>query len=197
MELREVIRRRRMVRAYSDEPLDPAVIDLMLEHALHAPSAGFSQGWAFLVLTEPEDRERFWATAFQQRTEAFRWPAVMRAPCIIVPLSHKEAYLDRYAEADKGVTDRGEAWWPAPYWDIDTGMASLLILLTAVDEGLGALFFGIVRDNQEGFRAAFGIPDAYAPIGAITVGHREEDEPSGSLRRGRRGLDEVVHRGRW
>jgi nitroreductase len=197
MELRDVIRRRRMVRAFREEPLDPDVVDRMLEHALHAPSAGFSQGWAFLVLTEPADRERFWASAFPQRTDAFAWPSLLRAPCLIVPLSHKDAYLDRYAEADKGWVDRDESRWPVPYWDIDTGMASLLILLTAVDEGLGALFFGIQPQNHDGFRTEFGVPTGYVPIGAIAVGHREPDELSGSLRRGRRPLDEVVHRGQW
>lgn len=197
MELREVVRRRRMVRAFTDEPVDPAVVDLMLEHALHAPSAGFSQGWAFLVLTEPEDRRRFWAASFPQRTDGFGWPAMFNAGCVIVPLSHKQAYLDRYAEPDKGRLDRDEAWWPAPYWDIDTGMASLLILLTATDEGLGALFFGIQRENVPGLRAAFGIPEPYSPIGAIAVGHRAPDTPSPSLQRGRRGQDEVVHRGHW
>ena len=50
MEFQEVVRRRRMVRDYSDEPVDPAVIDLALANAVRAPSAGFSQGWAFLVL---------------------------------------------------------------------------------------------------------------------------------------------------
>ena len=65
------------------------------------------------------------------------------APVVIVPLASKAAYLDRYALPDKGWTDRDEARWPVPYWDVDVGMASLLMLLTAVDEGLGACFFGI------------------------------------------------------
>ena len=186
-----------MVRSFSDEPVDPAVVDRMLEHALHAPSAGFSQGWAFVVLTEPGDRERFWGVSFPQRTGDFAWPGVLRAPCIVVPLSHKHAYLDRYAEADKGWTDRDESRWPVPYWDIDTGMASLLMLLTAVDEGLGALFFGIQPQNHAGMRSAFGIPDGYVPIGAIAVGHRQPDQLSSSLSRGRKQVDEVVHRGRW
>jgi len=84
-----------------------------------------------------------------------------------------------------------------PYWDIDTAMASMLILLTAVDEGLGALFFGIFDEHLDAFRAAFDVPDAFTPIGAIAVGHRAQDTPSASLRRGRRSLEEVVHRGRW
>jgi len=118
---------------------------------------------------------------------------------VIVPLSHKDAYLDRYAEPDKGWTDRDEARWPVPYWHVDTGMASLLILQTAVDEGLGACFFGIPPDRIASFREAFGVPVTHTPIGAITVGHRVADTgASGSpARRGRRTPDEVVHRGRW
>ncbi len=197
MELREAILRRRMVRAFEDRPVDPSVVDRMLEHALHAPSAGFSQGWAFLVLTEPADRRQFWDTVFPDRDESFAHRGLFAAGCLIVPLSHKQAYLDRYAEADKGWTDRDEARWPVPYWDLDTAMASMLVLLTAVDEGLGALFFGIFGDHVAAFRAAFGVPESFSPIGAIAVGHRVADRPSPSLRRGRRGIDEVVHRGRW
>ena len=62
MEFRDVVRRRRMVRKYDDRPVDPAVVDRMLEHATRAPSAGFSQGWAFLRLDTPEDLARFWRT---------------------------------------------------------------------------------------------------------------------------------------
>ena len=81
-----------------------------------------------------------------------------RAPVVIVALSCKAAYLDRYAEPDKGWTDRDETRWPAPYWDIDTGMAALLVLLTAVDEGLGACFFGVPPeriDRRSGRSSAF------------------------------------------
>ena len=119
------------------------------------------------------------------------------APVVIVPLAHKDAYLDRYAEPDKGWTDRDEARWPVPYWHVDTGMAALLILQTAVDEGLGACFFGIPGEHVAGFREAFGIPDDHTPIGAITVGHRTDSAGSrGSAARRERRTD-VVHRGRW
>ena len=186
-----------MVRAFEDRPVDPAIVDRLLEQALHAPSAGFSQGWAFLVLTEPADRARFWDAVFPDDRASFAHPRLFSAGCLIVPLSHKQAYLDRYAEPDKGWAERDEARWPVPYWDVDTAMASMLILLTAVDEGLGALFFGIFGAHVDALRAAFGVPPAFSPIGAIAVGHRARDSPSPSLRRGRRGVDEVVHRGRW
>lgn len=191
-----------MVRTFDpDRPLPPGALDRMLENALHAPSAGFSQGWAFLALEGPEETGRFWDATFPAGPErdAFTYPGLFVAPAIVVPLSHKQAYLDRYAEPDKGVFDKRESFWPVPYWDIDTGFASLLMLLTAVDAGLGALFFGIFPERMAAFRKAFGVPDEYTPIGAVAVGYESPagDQPSPSLRRGRRPLSDVVHRGRW
>jgi nitroreductase len=200
MEFADVVRRRRMVRTYSDRPVDRAVVDRLLAHAARAPSAGFSQGFEFLVLDEPEAVARYWrATAGDRVDSPDGWlRGMMTAPVVIVAFSHRDAYIDRYAEPDKGWTDRDEQRWPVPYWHLDTAMASLLMLLTAVDEDLGACFFGVPGDAWDRLRAEFGVPTAYTPIGAITVGHRT-DEPGtrGSARRGRRPLEEMVHRGGW
>jgi nitroreductase len=199
VEFAEVVRRRRMVRDYDpDRPVPPEVRERLLEHAIRAPSAGFSQGWAFLVLESPQERELFWSATARDGVPD-RWLTRMRrAPLLVVPLSHKAAYLDRYAEPDKGWSDRDESRWPVPYWDVDTGMAALLMLLTAVDEGLGACFFGIPPDRVGPFREAFGVPGEYRPVGCVSVGYPGgADVRSPSLRRGRRGVEEVVHRGRW
>jgi nitroreductase len=199
MEFQDVVDRRRMVRNFeANRPVPTALVDRILENALHAPSAGFSQGWAFLVLDTPEDVERFWGVTWADGDRSsFRWQGLFEAPVLIVPMSHKQAYLDRYAEPDKGVTDKRESFWPVPYWDIDTGMASLLMLLTAVDAGLGALFFGVFPEHMEAFRSTFDVPDGYTPIGCIALGYRAPDEPSPSLKRGRRPAADVVHRGRF
>jgi nitroreductase len=199
VEFRDVVRRRRMVRNYDpDRPVPAQVRERILEHAIQAPSAGFSQGWGFLVLEEPADRERFWRAATAETDVTGQWLVNMRtAPLIIVPHSNKDAYLDRYAQPDKGWTDRDEGRWAVPYWDIDTGFASLLMLLTAVDEGLGACFFGIPPERIAGYRAEFDVPADYTPIGAVSVGYRAPDHRSGSLKRGRRPVHEVVHRGQW
>jgi nitroreductase len=199
MEYDAVVRRRRMVRNYDpDRPVPPELVDRLLEYAIRAPSAGFSQGWAFLVLSGAEDRDRFWAATVPAGGPPDNWLTGMRrAPLIVVPHSNREVYLDRYAAPDKGWTDRDESRWPVPYWHIDAGFASLLMLLGAVDAGLGACFFGIPPAALATYRRAFGVPEEYVPIGAITVGYPAPDRRSPSLRRGRRGVDEVVHRGRW
>ncbi len=198
MEFQQVVDRRRMVRHYTAEAVDPGVVERILANALHAPSAGFSQGWAFLLLDTAADIERFWSVATPDEAGLDSWLAGMRtAPVIVVPMSCKRVYLERYAEDDKGWKDLDESHWPVPYWDIDTGMAALLMLQTVVDEGLGACFFGIPPAQLPGFRLAFDVPDDYLPIGAVSVGHRAPDQRSPSLKRGRRSTAEVVHRGRW
>jgi nitroreductase len=198
VEFQQVVDRRRMVRNNADEAVDPAVLERILANALHAPSAGFSQGWGFLLLDSADDLERFWTATIREDAGLDSWLEGMRtAPVIVVPLSCKRVYLERYAEEDKGWTDLDESRWPVPYWDIDTGMAALLMLQTVVDEGLGACFFGIPPEQVPRFRAAFGVPEDYMPIGAVSIGHRAPDKRSPSLRRGRRTAADVVHRGRW
>jgi nitroreductase len=195
MEFQDVVRRRRMVRNFDERPIPADVRDRILSNALHAPSAGFSQGWAFLTF-EGAETQAFWEATFEpEMRERFKWDGLFKAPLIVVPLSSMDLYLDRYAEDDKGWKDRDPDRWPVPYWHIDTGFAALLMLLTAVDSELGALFFGIFKPEE--FKSRFGIPAAYTPIGAIAIGYPAPDEPSPSLKRGRRPLDEVVHRGGW
>jgi nitroreductase len=150
MEFESVARRRRMVRAY-----DPAravsreTIDRLIGLGTHAPSAGFSQGWHFLVLDDPATCAEFWS-ATTTGAPSNAWLDPMRtAPALIVTLSDKQAYLDRYAEPDKGFTDKSESHWPVPYWDVDTGMAAMLMLLGVADAGLAACFFGVPRRSTE------------------------------------------------
>jgi nitroreductase len=202
MEFDEVVRRRRMIRRYDpDRPLAPELVDKIVRHGLRAPSAGFSQGWSFLVLTEPADRDLYWAATTGGRAdEGWRgeWLERIRtAPLIVVCLSNKSVYLDRYAQPDKGWTDRDEARWPVPYWDIDTGFAALLMHLTAVNEGLGSCFIGLPPVTIPAFKDAFGVPAEFSPVGVLTVGYRADDKRSPSLKRGHRPVDDVVHHGRW
>jgi nitroreductase len=207
MELRDVVRRRRMVRAYQPGvPVPRATLTRMLQHATRAPSAGFSQGWDFLVLSADQDRERFWTAATPSPapidpdapTDPDPWlRGLMTAPTLLVCLSDPQRYLDRYAEPDKGWTDRDPARWPVPYWDIDTGMAAMAILLTAVDEGLGACFFGVPPERQAVVLDTFGVPADRRIVGVVATGLPASDRRSPSLRRGRRPFGEIVHEGRF
>jgi nitroreductase len=197
MEFTQVVRSRRMVRNYDPErPVSRETVEQLLELAIRAPSAGFSQGWQFLVLDEPADRDRFWQLTTEDGVPDSWLAGMLSAPVLVLALSDKQAYLDRYAQPDKGWTDRDEAHWPVPYWDIDTGMASLLIMLGAVDLGLASCFFGVQPENQAAVKKGFGIPERLRIVGVVSLGYGAPDRKSPSLKRGRRQLDQVLSYGR-
>lgn len=193
MDFTQVIKQRRMVRRFSADPVAADVVERLLYNARRAPSAGFSQGQEFLVL-QGEARARFWAVAGQEQLEQ-----IHTAPLVIVPFACKDVYLDRYSRPDKGWSDRAETRWPVPFWYVDAGMAVMSILLTVVDEGLGALYFGIAAEAAAPVRAAFGVPAGYEPVGAIAIGNGAETEPvdSSARRIPRRPAHEVVHHDTW
>ncbi len=187
-----------MTRAFSSDPVDPEVVADLVDTARHAPSAGYSQGVHFIVLTDDA------VAAFWQTTDAEAWFAktrdgVLLAPVIILPIADPGAYTSRYSEADKaGHGLEIAANWPVPFWLTDTAMAIQNLLLLVEARRLGALYFGIFR-NVEALLADLGVPDEMMSVGAIALGHRaESDRPSGSATsRPRRSVTEVVHYNRW
>lgn len=208
MELRDAIRARRMTRRFdADRPVPEPALAQILDHALRAPSAGMSRGWDFVVLTDPADRTAYWAVTTDDASRPEAVPdawlrGVSAAPVLILCCSDPDTYLDRYAEPDKGWTDRDSARWPIPYWDVDVGMAAMLMLLTAVDHGLGALFFGVPAGRHAAVRAAFAIPGGHRLVGVVALGYPLADAAGrgrharrGSWTRGRRA--DAVHHGRF
>jgi nitroreductase len=189
-----------MVRTFTDEPIASEVVDALVDLARRAPSAGHTQGWAFLVLDGVEETSRYWdVTLPPERRASFALPGLVTAPVLILALVRPEAWVERYAEPDKAKSGLGggEARWPVPYWWVDGGMAVEHLLLGAVDAGLGACFFGVF-DHEAEVLAALGVPTGWRALGTIALGHpAAEDATGSSARRGRRPLDGVLHRGRW
>jgi nitroreductase len=182
-----------MVRNYDPtRPVPREIVENLLNLAIRAPSAGYTQGWEFLVLDDITSRKEFWRCTSEGPPDSWR-QSMENAPVLVICFSDKSAYLDRYAEADKGWTDRAESRWPVPYWHIDTGMAALLLLLGAHDAGLAGCFFGVPAAAWPALRQSFAIPDGLTPVGVVSLGYPAPDRRSPSLRRGRRSLHQVVH----
>lgn len=191
-----------MVRTYDPaRPVPEAAVEAVLSAGVRAPSAGFTQGVSFLLLTTDAARDAFWTAATDPaKTQESRWLQGMRtAPALVLVWTSREAYLDRYAEPDKNRPDRDLTAWSAPYWFVDAGMASMAILLAAVDAELAACFFGVPPECTERVRRTFGVPADQLSVGAISLGYPAPHErPAGSpTRRVRRPTEELIHRGRW
>lgn len=190
MEFSEVVAARRMVRAYRPDPVDAGAVRRMLEVARRAPSAGFSQGQSFVVLTAAADRSRLAALCGEEDYAARGFPRwLSSAPVHVVPCVSRLAYERRYAQQDKSASV-SPADWTVPFWWVDGGAALMLLLLAAVDEGLAAGFQQV--PDSAGVHGLLGLRDDEMPLGLVTLGHAAEDRPSGSVARGRLPFEQQV-----
>jgi FMN reductase [NAD(P)H] len=199
MEFRDALAGRRMVRNYTDEPVDGDALARIVDAGVRAPSAGFSQGQRFVVVTNEAQRMAIAVAAGEPEYVADGFDAwISKAPAHIAICADKNAYLKRYSEPDKTGADGApstEADWPVPYWWVDAGASMMSILLAAVDEGLAAGFLG--AHNLEMIHEALGIPDDILIVGVVTIGHPATDRRSGSLTRGWNDRSTVVRHNHW
>jgi nitroreductase len=183
-----------MVRRYRPDPVDPAAVARIVDAATRGPSAGWSQGVRFVVVTDAQRRGEI---ARYCREEQFvergfdPWLSV--APVHVVIGVRPDDYRARYAEPDKR-RSRGPARWHAPFWWVDAGAALSLLLLAAVDEGLGAGFLDVA--DPDAVRRLLSIPQEVEIVGLATLGHADGDQPSGSVATRRR-REDLVHWEMW
>lgn len=196
MEFQDVVRKRRMVRHFTPEPIPEATVKKIISLAQRAPSAGFSQGVAFVVVTDEGLRKQVGAVCSEETyVEAGYDPFISEAPVQIVICTSEEVYHARYQEGDKLDAEGNEIHWPVPYWHTDAGCSLMLVLLAAVNEGLGTAFVG--APDPSGLQKVLGIPASSMPIGVAMIGHAAPDKKSPSLKRGHRRIEDVLHMNGW
>ena len=196
MEFQKTVKKRRMVRHFTGETVPRETIDGILELVQHAPSAGFSQGSGFVVITDTETKKKVARLQGEEDYSAggfHKW--ISEAPVAIVACVSERLYHDRYNEPDKLDENGKEIEWPTPYWFFDIGAGCMILLLAAVDSGLAAAFSGVF--DVKGMKDLLGIPAHFHPVGVISIGHGAEDVKSPSLKRGRRRWADVVHYEKW
>lgn len=195
MDYEKVVRKRRMVRNFRSDEIPQNDLQKILDLAQHYPSAGFSQGVAFVVIRNPDTKRKL-----SRGKDTFphgRPNYVIRAPVLIVVCVSEAIYHLRYREPDKLQPDGTEIEWPTPYWFFDAGAASMILLHAAVSLGYAAVFFGFPKSEIEDVKDTLGIPEEFHPVGAVSMGKAAPDKKSPSLKRGRRPYGEVVHSERW
>src|SRR5262245_595748 len=196
MEFKDTVRKRRMVRNFADKPVDPQIVDRIVELTRHAPSAGFTQGQSFIVVTQPNLKKAIANTCDEaEYVKSGFAPFISKAPVLLIPCTSEATYHRRYQEADKVNEDGSEIVWPVPYWFMDIGCAVMLALLAAIDEGLVAAFAG--SKDLDLLRSLLKMSAEITPVGVIALGYRAPDLPSPPLKRGRKSNAEYVHRECW
>jgi nitroreductase len=202
MELHEAIRRRAIVRSFSADPVEPAVLDRILRSALRSPTAGNTRGTAWVVLEGPEQTAVYFDTTTDEewRDHYKDWSdGLARAPVVLLAYTSPDAYVARYAEADKASAGlgAGEDAWPVPYWIGDAAFGVMAVLLGAVDAGLGGCILGTFRGEAE-LAGRLGVPAGWRLFCAVLLGRPDgRDHRSASLDRTGATVAERIHRGAW
>lgn len=195
-----VLRSRRMIRSYTEQPLGEADIDAALDLARRAPAAGNTSAIDFVVLDTPTTVGTYWDTTLPPAKRAtFRWQGLLTAPALVMVVTRPDAYVERYAERDKARAKLGAdaQHWAQPFWWIDAGMVVENLLLIATDRGWGASLFGVF-DHEPALRQTFALPEDRRIVCTVALGWPAgDDEPGRSARRARPPIDAIVHRGGW
>ncbi|MEZ5380921.1 MAG: nitroreductase family protein [Microthrixaceae bacterium] len=205
------VKSRRMCRDFLPDPLAAGTVDGLLDLARRAPSAGFTQGLAFVTLERPsaggggdgapDPVAAYWdLTLPAPRRSEFAWPGLLAAPALVTLWVRPQAWVERYARADKtrAQLGGGEEAWPVPYWWVDAGAVVQNLLLLAEADELGALFFGMF-EHEPAVAAHLAVPAGWRGVGTVALGRPAPGgrRPSRSARAGRPPLAEQRHRGRW
>jgi nitroreductase len=201
MDFKDVVRKRKMVRSFTDEPIDPETVQRILDTARRGPSAGYSQGVEFVVVFDGHTRRQIAAPAQEVVEASGHHNFLAQAPVHVVVCVSPEVYRSRYREPDKmkvraQIDD--DALWRVPFWYTDAGAAIQLLLMAAIDEGIAAAFVG---GDADLLHELLAIPAEYVVIGVALLGHAAPDAGTfgdvSAKPRSRRPYEEIVHQERW
>ena len=199
MEFRELLRRRRMVRHYTGEPIDRETLERIVSTVRRAPSAGYSQGQRLLVVTDRALLDEIAALEEGDAPEGVE-PWFGTASAHVLVLTREDDYHDRYRKEDK-LDDGEEIEWPVPFWFVDAGAALMLILLAAIDEGLAAAVYGVLGSDEPRLRALLKLPPDLSVVAGVTLGRPAADPEWSKLTsratQRRRPHDELVRWEQW
>ena len=169
MDVLEVIKKRRSIRAYADKPVEREKLLRLLEAARLAPSASNRQEWRFVVVTDQQRRTELAQAANKQ-------DFVGQAPVVIAACADTDGHVMRCGQ---------------PCYPIDLAIAVDHMTLQAVAEGLGTCWIGAFYEGP--VREILGIPENIRVVELLTVGY-----PAGLPGRTTRlPLDRVVHWEKW
>ncbi|MCL1857935.1 MAG: nitroreductase family protein [Oscillospiraceae bacterium] len=163
MNLMEAIKGRRSIRAYDSKPVEKEKIEAVLEAARLAPSARNRQKWQFIVVTDPEVKDKMLDACNNQQF-------IKQAPAVIVACGKEPGIMS----------------CEQPVETIDVSIAVSFIILKAYEEGLGTCWLG--NFNKDKVKAVLGIPENVSVVAVTPLGYPAESPDA----RPRVSLDEIV-----
>ncbi len=170
MELSDVLKTRRSIRAFTNQQVEPAKLQQILEAADSAPSAGNLQAYEVYVVTDPQQRKALARAALDQEF-------IASAPVVLAFCANPARNMGRYGE-------RGRRLYALQ----DATISCTYAMLTATDLGLATVWIGAFNDDA--VSKALRLPEGLLPVAMLPIGYAAEHPAAAP----RRPLDDVVHK---
>jgi nitroreductase len=166
MSVLEIIKRRRSVRKYKEDPIPDDVLHRVLEAARLAPSGKNLQPWKFIIIRDGLIKEKL---AEASNGQYF----MVKAPLVIVACGFPDECYSRLGRYMKS-------------WPVDVAIALEHLILQAEEENLGTCWIGAFEEKE--VKAILDIPEEARVLALTPLGYPAEKPPS----RGRKSLDEII-----
>lgn len=161
MKFQDLILQRQSVRKYINQPVEKEKLMLCLEAARMAQSASNGQPWKFIVIDEPELKEKIAAETYDLLTKFNKF--THQAPVIIAITLEKPPLHTRVGGRIK------KKEWKL----IDIGIAAEHFCLQATELGLGTCMLGWY--NEKSIKKLLNIPEKKSLALLISLGYFPED----------------------
>ncbi|MBM2824468.1 MAG: nitroreductase [Dehalococcoidales bacterium] len=181
MDILEVIKKRRTIRAYKATPVDQKTLDTILDAGRLAPSWGNTQTWRWIIVKDSNIKTQIADNIL--RTGNRGTNAVKTAPVLIVACAelNKAAFRD-----GQPTTDKGGSWYM-----FDAGVALEHMVLAAESLGLGTMFIGGMDSKK--VETLLGVPSEYTCVILMVLGYPDEQPEA----RPRKEMAEIVFKDKF
>ena len=177
----KVIKNRRSVRQFDPRPVEREKILTCIEAARLAPSAENVQPWRFIVLDDPDIRQRFEGEVFSGIYRVTRW--AKKAPALVVLCADLNFVVHRIAKALQTL----------PFYLLDIGIAGEHFVLQAHEMGLGTCWIGWF--NVRRAQKLLGLPRKVRICELMALGYPAEGWSPNPKKR--RSMDQIVFFNGW
>ncbi len=171
----EVIRNRVSLRRYADKQISKKHLDIIIESAMRAPTAGNMMLYSILVVKDEDKKKKLVETCDNQ-------PFIATAPVVLIFLADMHRWFAYYDCCGvKEYSKRNNLQFKGPeISDLllaseDAIIAAQNAVIAAESLDIGSCYIGDIMENYEIHREMFNLPDWAFPIGMLCLGYYTEE----------------------